>query len=190
LIETGLSLLAVSTGLAGEQLSSSLSILFISFLPRGLALGIWALALSAFTNATSGPPALQETLHFSALRGKGRQFTIATVVLALAIFSLAGFPLLAGFPVRLTLWEALAKQSPLSAVAALLACLGLLAGGIRTLAVLITDSEEMQWKFNEQWGERVLLVIGGLGLLLVGLFPQWFLPALAHMATVFLSGQP
>ena len=190
LVETGLSLLTVSTGLAGEQLSNSLSILFISFLPRGLAFGVWALALSALTNPTGGSAALQETLHFSALQGKGRQYSIATGVLVLAIFSLAGFPLLAGFPVRLSLWEALAPQSPLAAAAALLACLGLLAGGIRSMAVLIIDSEGSQWKVTELWGERVLLVFGGLGLLLVGLFPQWFLPVLAHMATVFLSGQP
>ena len=190
LVETGLSLLAVSTGLGGEQLSSALSILFSSLLPRGLALGVWALALSALTNTADGPAALQESLHFGALQGKGRQFSIATGVLVLAIFSLAGFPLLAGFPIRLTLWEALSKQSPFAAAAALLACLGLLAGGIRALAVLITDSEELEWKVTEAWGDRVLLILGGLGLLLVGLFPQWFLPSLARMAAVFISGQP
>jgi formate hydrogenlyase subunit 3/multisubunit Na+/H+ antiporter MnhD subunit len=124
------------------------------------------------------------------MQGKGRQFYIATGVLVMAIFSLAGFPLLAGFPVRLTLWEALAKQSTFAAAAALLACLGLLAGGIRALTVLITDAEETRWKITEQWGERVLLVLGGFGLLLVGLFPQWFLPVLARMAAVFINVQP
>lgn len=190
IIETGLSLLAVSIGLAGEQLSTSLSILFISFLPRGMAFGIWALALATLMGPTEGKAPLQETLHFRAIQGKGRQFAIATSVLVMAIFSLAGFPLLAGFPVRLALWETLAKQSSIAAAAALFGCFGLFVGGIRALGVLITDREEEPWRISEQWGERILLVVGGLGLLLVGLFPHWFLPAMAHMATVFLSGQP
>ncbi len=190
LVETGFSLLTVSTGLAGEQLTTSLSILFISILPRGLAFGAWALALAALTNTNGDLASMQEALHFRAMQGKGRQFYIATGVLVMAIFSLAGFPLLAGFPVRLTLWEALAKQSTFAAAAALLACLGLLAGGIRALTVLITDAEETRWKITEQWGERVLLVLGGFGLLLVGLFPQWFLPVLARMAAVFINVQP
>jgi NADH:ubiquinone oxidoreductase subunit 2 (subunit N) len=190
LIETGLSLLAVSTGLVGEQLSTSLSILFISFLPRGLAFGIWALALATLTGPAAENAPLQETLHFRALQGKGRQFSIATSILVMAIFSLAGFPLLAGFPARLALWETLAKQSTIAAAAALFGCLGMLLGGIRALGVLIIDREEEPWRISEQWGERVLLVLGGLGLLLVGIFPHWFLPAMVRMAMVFLSEQP
>jgi NADH:ubiquinone oxidoreductase subunit 2 (subunit N) len=190
LVETGLSLLAVSTGLTGERLSNSLSILFVSFLPRGLAFGIWALALAALTGSAGDRASLQETLHFRTLQGKGRQFFIATSVLVMAIFSLAGFPLLAGFPVRIALWEALAKESTLASVAALFGCLGLLVGGIRVLAVLITNSDEEQWKSSEQWGERILLVLGGLGLLVVGIFPQWFLPTMARMAEIFFRGQP
>jgi NADH-quinone oxidoreductase subunit N len=189
IIETGLSLLAVSIGLAGENLSTSVSILFISFLPRGMAFGIWALALSALMGPAGKAP-LQESLHFHAMQGKGRQFTIATSILVMAIFSLAGFPLLAGFPARLALWETLAKQSTLAAAAALFGCFGLFVGGIRALGVLITDKEEEPWSISEQWGERILLVLGGLGLLLVGLFPYWLLPAMVHMAAVFVSGQP
>jgi hypothetical membrane protein len=55
---------------------------------------------------------------------------------------------------------------------------------------LITNKEEEPWRISEQWSERFLLILGGLGLLLVGLFPSWFNPTMVRMATVFISGQP
>jgi NADH:ubiquinone oxidoreductase subunit 2 (subunit N) len=155
-----------------------------------MAFGVWALALTTLLGPKAGKMPLQESLHFRAMQGKGRQFSIATIILVTAIFSLAGFPLLASFPARLALWETLAKQSTLAAAAALLGCLGLLVGGIRALGVLITNKEEEPWRISEQWSERILLILGGLGLLLVGLFPSWFIPTMVRMATVFISGQP
>ena len=108
----------------------------------------------------------------------------------MAMFSLAGFPLMAGFPVRLALWDTAAKQSPLAAVVALMGCVGLLTSGLRTLGMLITGADGEPWTVNESWGELALLLVGGLGLLLVGIFPQWFLPTLAHLGDIYLRLQP
>jgi formate hydrogenlyase subunit 3/multisubunit Na+/H+ antiporter MnhD subunit len=190
LMETGLSLLTVSLGPGGEQLPPSLEILFSSLLPRGLALGIWALALTTLAAYGEGEGEFEDRLSFNRVQGKGRKFPIAVGLLVIANLSLAGFPLLAGFPVHLALWNALAQKSTLAAVAALLGSLGLLTGCMRSLAVLITGSDEVPWVITERWSERIMFLLGGAVLLLVGILPQWFLPALARMTQVYLSGQP
>jgi len=190
LLETGMSLLAVGAVSSGEQLLPSLEILFASFLPRGLAFGVWALALATLASSGNGEQSLGEALQFSALRGKGKKLPISVGMLVMAVFSLAGFPLLAGFPVRLALWAAVARQSSWTATAAILGSIGLLTGGLRALAVLIAGEEGEPWRVSENWNERVMLILGGVGLLVVGLFPQWFLPALARMTEIFLSLRP
>lgn len=187
LMETGLSLLILSAGTAGEHLPASLGILFASILPRGLAFAVWALALSTLMGSgnESNTPAL--SLHLGAVQGRGRKLPVTVVVLVAAMFSLAGFPLLAGFPVRLALWEIVAKQSSLAGLVALLGGVGLLTSGLRTLGILISGADEEPWLVKESRGELVLMILGGLGLFLVGVFPQWFLPALANLADIFFG---
>jgi len=192
LMETGLSLLTVSIGPAGELLPPSLEILFSSMLPRGLAFGIWALALTTLAayGDGDGEGETEERLSFDRMRGKGRKFPIAVGLLMMANLSLAGFPLLAGFPVRLALWNALAQKSVLAAVVALLGSVGLLTGCLRSLAILTAGGDEVPWTMTEQWSERIMFFLGGLALLLVGILPQWFLPALGRMTQIYLSSHP
>ena len=190
LMETGLSLLTLGIGPAGPQLSPSVELLFTSLLPRGLSFGVWALALTAIARAHGGVENLKEGLLFTSLSGVGKSSPIATSALFLAIFSLAGFPLLAGFPVRFALWQALAGKYLVAAVLALLSSVGLTIGGIRALFAMITGSEVESWKLTETWTERIMIAVGTIAILLVGLLPQWFLPSLARMTDVFLSTHP
>ena len=190
LMETGLSLLVVSAGLAGEHLASSLSILFASILPRGLAFAVWALALSILLRAGNGSVTPAISLRLEGVQGKGRKMPLTIAALVMAMFSLAGFPLMAGFPIRLALWDTVAKVSTLAAIVALLGGVGVLTSGLRTLGILITGADDVPWMVSETRGEQVLILLGGMGLLLVGIFPQWFLPALAHLANIYLNIQP
>ncbi len=166
IFEIGRTLLAIS-------LPNGANFLFALTIPRVLSLGIWALSLSRLTSHSIG-------LRFSELQGKGRQFPIVGAGIILAIFSLVGIPLLAGFPIYLVLWEKLAQFGIWISVGTFLASLGLMIGGLRTLAVLVMGPEEMPivepgW---QELGVRVLLVLGMSALLIMGLFPQWFLPAI------------
>ncbi len=188
LMETGLSLLTVSLGSGSLGLLGSLEILFTSLLPRGIAFGVWALALTTLMRDDTGD--FTNNLSFQAMRGKGRSSPIAVGVLVMAIFALVGFPLLAGFPVRLILWLALVQQSSIAVVAAMLGSIGLAIGGMRALAVLVSGSEQAQWSFSEAWGQRIMLFLGGLAILLVGIFPHWFFPHLARLTQLFLSDIP
>jgi formate hydrogenlyase subunit 3/multisubunit Na+/H+ antiporter MnhD subunit len=89
------------------------------------------------------------------------------------IFSLAGFPFLAGFPVQLALWGQLAQVSPSAAVWTVLGSVGLLAGGMRSLAVLVMGPEEMPPAGETgRMGQfaQGLIVAGAFGLVLLGIF--------------------
>ncbi len=178
IVEIGLSLLAIPTGAMANGSMPALNIFFALLLPRGLALGVLGMALTSIKKCS-------QDLRFRAVRGMARKLPVATVGAVLAFFSLAGFPLLAGFPVHLALWEELAVKSPFAALAALFGSAGLLVGGLRMLAVLVMGSGEEIGQPVESWGEKLLLISGGAALFVVGLFPQWFFPVMVRLASAF-----
>ena len=176
-VEIGLSLLALSLG----PNAASNEIFFALFLPRGLCLVVWALGLEVILAQTGD-------LRFRAVHGWGRRLPLATMGVVLANFGLAGLPLLAGFPVRIALTSALAEQYLPVALLVLVGAVGLMVGAIRTLVVLVTGPKEEAWRSTENWGQRSLLGLVVIMLFLLGMFPHWFLPALASMGR--LLGQP
>jgi multicomponent Na+:H+ antiporter subunit A len=97
--ETGFSLLALS-------LDSRLGIpiLFLLIPARALGLAVWSLALTVIKEHS-------ETMHFRATQGMLRITPLAGAGMVLAALSTSAFPLLAGFPARLALWENLARVS-------------------------------------------------------------------------------
>jgi formate hydrogenlyase subunit 3/multisubunit Na+/H+ antiporter MnhD subunit len=94
-------------------------------------------------------------------------------------------PLLAGFPVHISLWGRLAYSAPVVAGFSLLGSVGLFISGIRTTAVLTMGKMESPWQMQEKRWSLVFLIAGILFLFIVGLFPQWFLPALTKISQVF-----
>ncbi|MCI0518848.1 MAG: hypothetical protein L0Z70_01155 [Chloroflexi bacterium] len=181
MMETGFTLLAVG-GAASQPLLWEL--VFALLAPRGMSLAVWALALATLANASP------QGLRYRHVHGLGRRMPLVMVTLLMAHFSLAGLPLLAGFPLRLALLEGLAGNSPLAAAAAWIGCLGLAVGGLRSLAVLITGPEDAPWRFTETWREAALLAAGGAALIAVGFFSQVYLPVMARMTGVFLNLTP
>jgi NADH-quinone oxidoreductase subunit N len=167
-VDIGLSLLAIGIhrgiNIGTSSFSPSLAIFFALFISRGLALGIWALGISAIGERSS-------SLHFRDVQGQGRKLPIAAIGIILAHFSLAGFPLLMGFPPRLALLGELGRISPLLTFWTLVGSLGLLGGGLRTLAVLVMGPEDEPWKIYEKLPQVILLILGILTLFLAGLYP-------------------
>ena len=179
IVEIGLSILAI--GLRGED---SLAIFFAMVMPRSLGFIVWALALSIIHRHHGN-------LHFRNLQGIGRRIPVVAGGLILAQFSIAGFPLFAGFPVRLALWEHLAFQYPVSAVGSLLGSIGVLIGGLHTMAVLVVESETAHERNNEgnqiqeTSFEQLSIGLSGVVLLLVGVLPHIFLPMLNRLPLAF-----
>lgn len=188
LVEIGLSLLAIRVGLEPGENGRLLGLFYTILLPRALSLGVWALALVTIIRSAvdyQGGPITSRNLTFKMVQGNARRTPIAAISLLLAFFSLAGLPLLVGFPIRLALWEEIAKISIFIAGAVLLGYLGLLIGGMRTMAVLVSGSEDTAWEINESRSERILLIIGSIALVGMGLLPQLFMPALSQVIEVF-----
>ena len=173
--ETGFTLIAL-----GLDPAKSADITFLLTPARGLSIAIWALSLSILKSEPSSKP-----LSFTSMQGLARIYPFASTGLILATLSTAGFPLLAGFPPRLALWEGLGQQSLGSAIWFLIGLLGLLIGAVRMLAMLVMNKEETAWTTKETWTQRGMLGIGLIGLFILGLFPQALRPILEKLPLMF-----
>jgi len=171
--ETGFSLLALS--LSPEK---AVDAIFLLIIPRSLALLVWAMSLSRMREQV-------QPLRFGNVQGMARTHPVTAAGLILAHFSVAGFPLLAGFPIRLALWEGLASQSLGVAFWFLVGILGLLTGATRTLAVLVMAPQGTGWELQERWGSGILIGLGAAALFVLGIFPQIFRPIMANLPAMF-----
>jgi NADH-quinone oxidoreductase subunit N len=170
IIESGFSLIAL--GIGGEPGLKAFSMLF---LPRIWGLGVWALSMTIISQDSG--------LDFHQLRGILYRKPVATITLFLAILSIAGVPLLAGFPTRQFVLENLAGLFPGAALWVLAGVGCFLAGGIR-LAIEVVSTNDRSWRLNEDRFQIMLLGVGGMVLFAIGLLPGWFI----NWANVLLQG--
>lgn len=171
MVEIGFSLLAVQPG-------AGLTHFFALLGPRVAALGTWALALSLLGRAAGG-------LRFREVQGLARRMPLAAAAAILANFSIAGLPLLAGFPARLALWEQISSTAPAALLWTFLGCAGLFIGAFRTIAVLVMGETEEPWSRSESRAGLFFLSVGVAALLLMGLLPHWFLPVAQSLGQAF-----
>jgi formate hydrogenlyase subunit 3/multisubunit Na+/H+ antiporter MnhD subunit len=171
--ETGFSLLALS-------LDSKLGIpiLFLLIPARALGLAVWSLSLSIIKENV-------ETMRFGAVRGLLRITPLAGAGMTMAALSTSAFPLLAGFPARLALWESLSRISISSALWMALGIVGLLTSAFRSLAVISMAEEYTSWSPRENTTQMIMLGLGMLGLFILGLFPQSVQFFLANLPLMF-----
>jgi len=173
IIETGLSLLALSL-----DLKVGIPILFLLLPARALSFAVWSLALTILKEHS-------ETMRFSSVRGMLRTFPFASTGLILASLSTSGLPLLAGFPARLALWDALARTSLSIALWMGIGIIGMFITSFRMLAVLSMADEYTGWEVNENWLEGIMLGLGMTGLFILGLFPQILQYLFADLPAMF-----
>ena len=183
ILQIGNALLVISLGDRTSQASSIVGLFFAQLLPQAIGLAVWAQALCIIRDE-------QGDLRFDALRGKAFRLPLATTSLVLANLSLAGLPLLASFPVDLALWSGLAVRSLGVTLLVLLGNVFLIIAAVRSLAILVNTSSQESWYISERNWQGVLLTLGTILLFVVGLMPQWFIPALTNMGTIFSGASP
>jgi len=173
MVETGFSLLSIGLG------SSTGIELFISMLlPRVISLCIWAYALEILSCSSV-------SLRFRDIKGLARQHPFAASGLVLSHLSMAGLPLLVGFPLRQYLLEATAAISSSYSLLIMIGLVGLFISVLRSLASLVMAPEKIIWTAQENIPQRIFLSIGSLSLIILGIFPQWAKPLLAQVPFLF-----
>lgn len=171
--ETGFAILALSL-----DSKIGIPILFLLLPARALSLAVWSLALTIFSDNA-------ESMRFHSVRGMLRSYPVTSIALVLASLSTSAFPLLAGFPARLALWENLARVSISGAFWMGIGIVGLLTSCFRSLAVLGMADEYTGWEFHEDWLQGIMLGLGVIALLILGLFPQAIQYFLAGLPAMF-----
>jgi NADH-quinone oxidoreductase subunit N len=170
--ETGFSLLALSL-----DFRLGIPILFLLIPARALGLAVWSLSLTVIKENV-------ETMWFRAARGLLRVTPLAGAGMIIATLSTGAFPLLAGFPSRLALWEGLSRVSLGAALWMAVGIAGLLTSAFRSLAVISMAEEYTSWQPRESLTQMTMLGLGMIGLFILGLFPQtvqFFLSNLPNM---------
>jgi NADH-quinone oxidoreductase subunit N len=171
--ETGFSMLALSL-----DVRVGIAVLFLLIPARALGLAVWSLAVTVIGGHV-------ETLRFGATQGTLRILPFAGAGMIIAALSTSTFPLLAGFPGRLALWENLAQDSLVAALWMGIGILGLLTSSIRSLAVISMAEEYTGWEPRETMTQRIMLGLGVMGLFLLGIFPQTVQYFLRDMPLMF-----
>lgn len=171
--ETGFSLLALSL-----DFKVGIPILFLLIPARALGLAVWSLSLTVIRENV-------ETMRFGEARGMLRVTPLAGAGMIVATLSTGSFPLLAGFPSRLALWEGLSRVSLDAALWMAVGIIGLLTSAFRSLAVISMADEYVGWQTRESPMQMTMLGLGMIGLFLLGLFPQTVQFFLADLPLMF-----
>ena len=173
IVETGFSLLALSL-----DFRLGIPILFLLIPARALGLAVWSLSLTVIKENV-------ETMRFGAARGILRVTPLAGAGMIVATLSTGAFPLLAGFPSRLALWEGLSRVSIGASLWMAIGIIGLLTSAFRSLAVISMADEYTTWTPRESPTQMTMLGLGILGLFILGLFPQTVQFFLADLPLMF-----
>ncbi len=171
--ETGFALLALSL-----DFRLGIPIVFLLIPARALGLAVWSLSLTIIRENV-------ETMRFGAARGVLRVTPLAGAGMIVATLSTGAFPLLAGFPARLALWEGLSRISIGSALWMMVGIIGLLTSAFRSLAVISLAEEYSSWEPRESSAQMLMLGLGVIGLFILGLFPQTVQFILADLPLMF-----
>ncbi len=161
LLESGFAVVAVSL-----QSEIGVLTLFLSFIPRMGALALMALCLAVFSRNGVIP----DQDH---LVGLLRKFPFAAIGFVVALFSIAGIPLFAGFPTRLAIISQLVEVDSVSAVWTLIGIVAFLFSAIRFFMCLSKPIYE-DWTRSESLGQIGFIIIGLFVILLFGVLPNLF----------------
>lgn len=179
ILEVGFSLIAISLSISENPVIYR-RLFFAGLLPRGLSLGVIALAMSSLVGKVS-------SFNFNRLQGLFNRSPVVSSSIVIALFSMAGFPLLASFPFKIGVIEGLSSQLAALSFWAILGSLGLIVGIIRFLLSLVSGSIDGDEKIPESRILVIFLLIGVGILILIGLIPELFLQFAIDFPGAFIA---
>lgn len=174
IVEIGRSLLAISLFQAGFPIYFGMVIL------QSISLGVWSISVTQ----------LQQGIHdldFQSASGAARLWPNFTSGLLLGYFTLAGVPLLGGFPVYWTLGSGLSFYPLWINMIFVLSTLGLIFGGLRLLGVLTKNVDEESVLLPGKPFYRYLILFLNIFLILIGFLPQWIFSLTRSISDLLLG---
>lgn len=171
--QVGMSLLALVHGATQTAIQTNpMSLVSLAF-TQGLGVFLWALTIhftEATLESTAGAP------RFSA--------PLFRMTQTLAILSMAGFPLLANFPIYLGIWEDLFYASPIWAA------ISLAGSALLASAALRMESLEKTEQQTTMLHQRLSLALGMALVCLIGLLPQHLLASWTRLFSFMGTSLP
>jgi len=180
LAETGFSLLAIGLSEGG-----GLTWMLALFPIRALEFWLWGFILTLIEDHTGD-------LDIPAVQGLARKYPILSIGLLIVQLSVAGFPLLASFPIKIAMMSATFKLDGALGGWCFIASLGLVIFTVRLLSRFVTpkDAELPQkWIFSERPYEYIPILIVILFLVISGFFPNTFFARIIDTLSAFLHLQ-
>ena len=172
--EIGRSLLAISLFQAGFPIYFGIVIL------QSISLAVWSISLTYLQHGIND-------LGFESASGAARLWPVITSGLLMGYFTLAGVPLLGGFPIYWALGSGLSFYPLWINTIFVFSTLGLIFGGLRMLGVLTKKTGgESVLTLGDPFYRNLILGLNIL-LVLIGFFPQWIF-GLARLISDLLLG--
>jgi NADH-quinone oxidoreductase subunit N len=172
IMETGFALIGLSL-----RSQTGLQFFTLSMFPRMIAFAIWA-----YTLARIDCQNLEATLE--GVKGLFQKAPWISLGLFISMASLAGIPLFAAFPFRLILIQALFQQGGSIVVWIFVGILGFLVATIRFATRIFQKPDAVGQPWEGRYSS-VVLVIAIAIVLLIGIFPNFFLAGTNHLLSAF-----
>lgn len=158
LLESGFALLMLSLFAdGGDQL------LYQSFFPRVLSL-----LMIGFSLAVMSKTGME--LSLTGIRGALKKFPFSSIGVLIGLFTLAGFPLFAGFPYKLETLHQVGSISTSTVLWIAVGLAGMLFGLLRIFISLTYPGNE-KWEIHETIVQAIFISGGSLILIVLGWFP-------------------
>jgi NADH-quinone oxidoreductase subunit N len=126
-----------------------------------------------------------DKLDIENVRGIGRRYPFISISIILALFCLAGVPLLASFPLKLGVIEGLSQMVPQISIWVIVGSLGLIVGGIRIMLAIVSGTDGSEGEMPEPIILRIFLVIGWVFLFILGILPNFFIQLISNLPAAF-----
>ncbi|MBM4424764.1 MAG: hypothetical protein FJ030_15490 [Chloroflexi bacterium] len=179
MVDLGTALLAVSI-VEADGLPTALSIVAL----RGIGLAVWGMGLGWIRSRSTH----RNSDDFDHVSGLGWQMPFAAAAVIVGGLSLAAIPLTAGFTGRWALFRLLARNDLTLAFVLLIASVSVTLAYARGIAALLRPPAAEESDAPREGQATIVFVIAGIGaIILLGMFPQMLLPAVARAAEAFVK---
>jgi NADH:ubiquinone oxidoreductase subunit 2 (subunit N) len=129
-------------------------------------------------------------LSFASLQGLAYRLPVASIGALTSIFSFAGIPLLAFFPIYSLILPQLINQTTAPIIIGVVGSILLAIFGIRLLHVFFNSPIERTWQLDERRIQIFLLAGGLMIIIIMGIFPNIYLPYFVNWARTISGTAP